>query len=287
MKDQTGAVIPGATVTIRSEAINVERKATTSGEGFYSIPQLRPSAYTMTVEATNFGKVEVKELVLGVGQTRSLDVELKAGNVVGEAVNIVASDSPATIDTSSNRLGVNVTEREVKELPVNGRNFSQLQLLTPGATNTGTGNFNEVRFNSRSNEQNQTRLDGIESTAIWDASPGYLTVKARNSACRPRLKIFRSSASTRRTTRPNTARARAARSTSSANRAATTSTARSSNTSATTRSTRATSSTAPISRSSASTSSAAAWADRSSKTGSSSSAATRACASVLASTLSS
>jgi hypothetical protein len=63
------------------------------------------------------------------------------------------------------------------QLPVNGRNFSQLQLLTPGATNTGTGNFNEVRFNSRSNEQNQTKLDGIESTAIWDASPGYLTVQ--------------------------------------------------------------------------------------------------------------
>jgi carboxypeptidase family protein len=177
VKDQTGAVIPGATVTIRSEALNIERKATTSGEGFYSIPQLRPSAYTMTVEAANFGKVEVKDLVLGVGQTRSLDIELKAGNVVGESVNIVATESPATIDTSSNRLGVNVTEREVKELPVNGRNFSQLQLLTPGATNTGTGNFNEVRFNSRSNEQNQTKLDGIESTAIWDASPGYLTVQ--------------------------------------------------------------------------------------------------------------
>ena len=92
-------------------------------------------------------------------------------------MNITASDEPATIDTSSNRLGVNVTAREVKELPVNGRNFSQLQLLTPGATNTGTGNFNEVRFNGRSNQQNQTRLDGIESTAIFDSSPGYLTVQ--------------------------------------------------------------------------------------------------------------
>jgi len=111
VKDQTRAVIPGATVTIRSDALNIERKATTSGEGFYSIPQLRPSAYTMTVEAPNFGKVEVKGLVLGVGQTRSLDVELKAGNVVGEAVNIVASESPTTIDTSSNRLGVNAKNK--------------------------------------------------------------------------------------------------------------------------------------------------------------------------------
>lgn len=177
VKDPTGAVIPGATVTIRAEALNAERTATTSAEGFYSIPQLRPSAYTMTVTATGFSTAEVKELVLGVGQTRTLDVELKAGNVAGEVVNIVASDVPATIDSSSNRLGVNVTEREVKELPVNGRNFSQLQLLTPGATNTGTGNFNEVRFNSRSNQQNQVRLDGVESTAIWDASPGYVTVQ--------------------------------------------------------------------------------------------------------------
>ena len=70
VKDQTGAVIPGATVTIRSEALSIERKATSSAEGFYSIPQLRPSTYTIKVEATNFGEVEVKELVLGVGQTR-------------------------------------------------------------------------------------------------------------------------------------------------------------------------------------------------------------------------
>jgi len=156
VKDQTGAVIPGATVTIRSEAINVERKATTSGEGFYSIPQLRPSAYTMTVEAPNFGKVEVKELVLGVGQTRSLDVELKAGNVVGEAVNIVASESPATIDTSSNRLGVNVTEREVKELPVKGqlrqpagdaqRSAQRVVAARPGHTGRGR---RQLRHNQR------------------------------------------------------------------------------------------------------------------------------------------
>jgi hypothetical protein len=73
-------------------------------------------------------------------------------------------------------LGANVTAREVAELPVNGRNVSQLYFLSPGATNSGSGNFNEIRFNGRSNQQNQGKLDGIESTAIWDASPGYLTV---------------------------------------------------------------------------------------------------------------
>ena len=176
VKDATGAVIPGAIVTIKSAALNIERSATTTADGVYFIPQLRPTVYTLTVRATGFNTAEVKDLALGVGQVRSFDVELKAGQVA-ESINIVAGDEPTTIDSSSNRLGVNVTSREVAELPVNGRNFSQLQLLTPGATNVGVGNFNEIRFNGRSNQQNGTRLDGVESSAIWDASPGDPTVQ--------------------------------------------------------------------------------------------------------------
>lgn len=177
VKDQTGAVIPGATVVIRSAALNIERSAVTSADGFYAIPQLRPSTYSLTVKAQGFADASVTDLILGVGTTRTFDVELKAAGLTSETINIVASDQAATVDSSSNRLGVNVTEREVRELPVNGRNFSQLQLLTPGATNVGSGNFNEIRFNARSNQQNGYKLDGVEATAIWDASPGYLTVQ--------------------------------------------------------------------------------------------------------------
>jgi hypothetical protein len=177
VRDETGAVIPGATVTIRSDALNLERSAVASGEGVYSILQLRPSGYRMTIKAQGFAEVKVSDLVLGVGQTRNLDIVLKPSAIATETINIVASEMATTVDSSSNRLGVNVTEREVKELPVNGRNFSQLQLLTPGATNAGSGNFNEIRFNARSNQQNGYKLDGVEASAIWDASPGYLTVQ--------------------------------------------------------------------------------------------------------------
>ncbi|MFN0112419.1 MAG: carboxypeptidase regulatory-like domain-containing protein [Blastocatellia bacterium] len=176
VKDPTGAVVSGAKVTARSEATNSERTTTSNAEGFYSFPQLRPASYVVTVELTGFNKAQLTDLVLGVGQVRTLDIELKAGNVT-EQVNIVASLEVATVDSSSNRLGVNVTSKEVAELPVNGRNFSQLQLLTPGATNAGSGNFNEIRFNARSNQQNGYKLDGVEASAIWDASPGYLTVQ--------------------------------------------------------------------------------------------------------------
>lgn len=177
IKDETGAVIPGATIVIRSAALSIERSAVASAEGNYSIPQLRPSLYVLVVTAQGFAEARVTDLVLGVGQTRSLDLVLKPSAIASETINIIASEMAATVDSSSNRLGVNVTEREVKELPVNGRNFSQLQLLTPGATNAGSGNFNEIRFNARSNQQNGYKLDGVEATAIWDASPGYLTVQ--------------------------------------------------------------------------------------------------------------
>ena len=174
--DANGAAIPNATVTLRNPSMAFERTTTATGEGIYIFQQLRPGTYELTVAQTNFRTAQTTDLVLGVGQARTFDVTLEAGQI-GEQVMIHASQEPATIDTSSNRLGVNVTAREVEELPVNGRNYSQLYLTAPGATNTGVGNFNELRFNARANEQNQSKLDGVENTAIFDASPGYLTVQ--------------------------------------------------------------------------------------------------------------
>lgn len=174
--DGSGAAVAGARVSIRSRGLGIERTVMASNAGVFSIPQLRPSVYVLTVEAPGFKTAMIHDLILGVGQSRRVTIELEAGGI-SEQINIVGMENILTVDAGSNRLGANVTEREVKELPVNGRNFSQLQLLAPGATNTGAGNFNEVRFNARSNQQNQVRLDGVESTAIWDSSPGYLTVQ--------------------------------------------------------------------------------------------------------------
>ena len=173
--DQTGAFVAGATVTISSQAANVERTATTSEDGTFTVPQLRPGTYTVSVEQAGFDTATATEVQLGVGQNRQLDFALAVAGTGTTDVNVVADS--VTLETDSARLGANVTAREVLELPVNGRNVSQLYNLAPGAQNNGTGNFNEIRFNARSNQQNQQRLDGIEATAVFDASPGYLTVQ--------------------------------------------------------------------------------------------------------------
>lgn len=175
--DANGAVLAGATVKVTSLADASERTATTNSEGFFSISQLRPGAYRVTATQSGFKLTKVDSLELGVGQNRNLDLKLELGDV-SAIVDVTSDDvSPAGLEQSSNRLGSNISSREVEELPVNGRNYSQLYLNAPGATNTGTGNFADLRFNGRANQQNQTKLDGIEATAIFDASPGYVTVQ--------------------------------------------------------------------------------------------------------------
>src|SRR5207302_5141913 len=84
-------------------------------------------------------------------------------------------------DTSSARVGVNVSEREVAQLPLNGRQISQLYLMAPGAVVNGAGTFDDVRFSGRANEQNAIRFDGVEGTSIVDASPGNLNGETSSS----------------------------------------------------------------------------------------------------------
>lgn len=78
------------------------------------------------------------------------------------------------LDTSSARIGANVNEREVANLPLNGRQVSQLYLLAPGAQTAGSGSFDNIRFSGRANQENEIRIDGAEGTSIIDSSPGNL-----------------------------------------------------------------------------------------------------------------
>lgn len=175
--DNNGAVVVGATVTATSTSTGATRTTTTNASGFYGIQQLQPGNYTVKIEQSGFKAAQINALTLAVGQIRELNPVLETGEV-SAIINITSSEiEPAAIDQSSNRLGVNISAKEVEQLPVNGRNYSQLYLNAPGATNTGTGNFGDLRFNGRANQQNQTKLDGIEATAIFDSSPGYVTVQ--------------------------------------------------------------------------------------------------------------
>ncbi len=171
VKDQNGAMVAGATVTARNDRTGDERTATANEQGFYSLPALKASVYTITAAGTDLsGKVE--NVNLNVGQELNINIGVTP-NGVSATVNVVSGEETLA-NTGSAAMGANVNPREVEGLPLNGRQLSQLYLQAPGSVNSGSGTYGDIRFSGRAVEQNEIRYDGIEGTAIIDTSPGNL-----------------------------------------------------------------------------------------------------------------
>ncbi len=172
VRDQAKAVIPNATVLVKNERTGEERTVTSNAEGSFVVTSLKPSSYKITASAANFAASNYLNIELVAGQALNLEVELTPIGTT-ETINVVGS-LEAALDTSSARMGANVNEKEVHSLPLNGRQLSQLYLQAPGALNSGSGTFGDIRFSGRAVQQNAIRFDGVEGSAIIDASPGNL-----------------------------------------------------------------------------------------------------------------
>lgn len=172
VSDTAGAVVPGATVSVKNEQTGETRNVTADSDGGFTVVGLQPAKYTITVTAANFETTTKTGIELLVGQTMNLDLTLAAKGFA-EQVDVVSGEDNI-VNTTSASMSANVNTREVEGLPINGRQLSQLYLQAPGALNSGTGTFSDIRFSGRANQQNVVRYDGVEGTAIIDASPGNL-----------------------------------------------------------------------------------------------------------------
>ena len=139
--DSTGAAVPQASITITNVNTSLSRKAETSGTGFYVITLLQPGNYTLTVEKQGFQTAAFPNLILQVNETLALDAVLQVGAITQSVT--VEAQAPLLQATSAN-LGEVVTDKAVVELPLNGRNFTQLLNLTPGVTPLSTGQYANV-----------------------------------------------------------------------------------------------------------------------------------------------
>jgi hypothetical protein len=160
--DPGGAVVAGATVTARSTGTGLTRSVTTTSDGDYTITQLPPGIYEVTVEARGFSKVLLKDVQVLVGARETRNVELKAGAVT-ETVT-VTTDAVA-IETTKSDLGGVVTPNEVQNLPLISRTFASLSVIMPEArpvgnfdpTKTRIGNF---AMNGGDGRQLDVNVDG-------------------------------------------------------------------------------------------------------------------------------
>jgi hypothetical protein len=175
VKDSTGAVVKGATVTITDESKQVVvRTATTGDEGEYSVPTLPVGTYTVTVESPNFKKSAQTGVKLDVNQRRTVDVALEAGNIA-EVVTVQAD--PVTVELTTPSVSTVITGDQARELSINNRNFVQLVTLAPGVTNdladqvyvgttnpAGQANTVNISVNGARSSQNTFTVDGADIT---------------------------------------------------------------------------------------------------------------------------
>lgn len=155
IKDESGAVVPDAQVTITETNTNVSRSVNTDANGYYSFPDLPPGTYSVKVAKQGFASAQQSAVPLGVNSTVRVDLQLRPGQVT-ETVN-VASTLPL-LQTDTAKTGGTLTSVQAEQLPLgNNRNFQNLLNLVPGATRA---EFNHSRFfnpqNSLNNEVNGT-----------------------------------------------------------------------------------------------------------------------------------
>ena len=170
--DVNGGIIPGATVTVTNEKTGEARNVLAKEDGTFLVVNLQPAIYTVAASGSNFATATKRNIELLVGQELDLELKLQAKGVT-VSVDVISGED-LIVNTASASMSANVNAREVEGLPINDRQLSQLYLQAPGGVNSGSGTFSDIRFSGRANNQNVVRYDGIEGTAIIDASPGNL-----------------------------------------------------------------------------------------------------------------
>ncbi|MEO5821699.1 MAG: TonB-dependent receptor, partial [Vicinamibacteraceae bacterium] len=172
VKDEQGGVLPGATISVVNTGTSAVREATTNAGGNFVLPLLPPGRYTITVTMNNFAPVELRDVILDVGERRSLALALSVGQV-GETVVVQAGAS--VIQSDSGAIGNSRYDAQIKGLPVVVRDVQSLIGLTAGvpagSTSTLGGGF------ARGNRSGvQVLADGVQvnpmQTEAWPAIDG-------------------------------------------------------------------------------------------------------------------
>ena len=177
VKDSSGAVIPNAQVLISEVATGVTRTVSPVAAGLYTAPNLLPGTYDVRVSATGFSTQLQKGITLTVGAQQVLDFTMKVGQMT-QTVE-VTTEAP-TVELTSSELGATVNSTTVRELPLNGRSWTELANLQPGvvaaethaAVNVNRGYGAQLSMSGARPQQNNYRLDGISINDYSNGGPG-------------------------------------------------------------------------------------------------------------------
>jgi len=176
VKDPSGAAIANAKITAVNASTGLKRDGVSNSEGQYVIPLLPPGNYNLHAEASGFQTQTITGLVLLVNETARADVNM---TVASRNENVEVSGQVAGVETANATLNVVIDQKDVENLPLNGRNFLQLTTLVPGSvpgiketqnftpTTAGTNSVNIPQVNGLREQSNNVLLDGVDNNELF------------------------------------------------------------------------------------------------------------------------
>jgi hypothetical protein len=181
VRDSSGGVIPDATVVLHNRGTKLDRNAATNSAGFYALTNIQPGEYDLTVSKDGFKTSQRTDVTVDVNQTATLDYTLDPGTVQ-QTVTVQAT--AVALETSTSELGVAIVRQEVNNLPLNGRNFTQLLDLTPGVSTINVsqngslggvwsnpvGSFSYPSINGQTNRSDFFLLDGVNNQGSFGST---------------------------------------------------------------------------------------------------------------------
>ncbi|MBI1762294.1 MAG: TonB-dependent receptor [Acidobacteria bacterium] len=183
--DPTGAVIPGANVTLQNVATGAAIKGTTNERGAFSFQNLEAGNYRLTVEKGGFRKYLAKEVSVRVGNVTPVMATLEVGDT-NQVVEVTSSTADASVDTSRSTVDGVITAKQIDNLPLNGRNFLDLAQLEPGVQTRDGGDFDPTKnqmagasIGGRSGRSTRIQVDGVD---ITDENVGTTTTNISNES---------------------------------------------------------------------------------------------------------
>jgi len=174
IRDATGAVVPKAAVTLTNVETGMLSRSESNERGIYTVPLLKPGLYSLTVEKQGFNKYVQSGIILQVNSNPGIDVELKVGEI--STVVEITAGAPL-LETESSSRGQVIDQKKIVDLPLNGRDYNQLALLSPGVL-PGTPRLASVNFkgvlnvNGNRTFNNVFLLDGVDNISYSNSFRG-------------------------------------------------------------------------------------------------------------------
>ncbi len=163
--DQSGAAVTGAGIKIQAVETGITQEQKTNSQGYYRFPGLAVGRYTVTVTSTGFKSQVIEDVILQVGQTRTLDATVAVGAPT-ETINVNASLGPS--NRTSAEASTVINSEQIENLPNNGRDWSSFTLLAPFAQDDGGGDQRTIRFAGRARDDNNFQIDGVDAGGIQE-----------------------------------------------------------------------------------------------------------------------